>query len=319
MSIDKAREVINIEAMALQALSDRLDERLDEAIDLIMSAKGRVIVTGMGKAGLVGRKIASTLSSTGTPATWLNSAEAVHGDLGQVTKDDIVILLSKSGETDETKRLLPIVKKINARMIALTGNMNSSVAKESDVAIDVSVDKEGCPLELAPMASTTTMMAAGDAIAACLILRKGFKREDFAFNHPGGSLGRKLLLQVEDIMRKKGDFPTVDPSEAVKDVLLKITKHRCGSACVMDENGYLAGIFTDGDLRRHLESDPEVVNRKVGEVMTPNPITISASKLAAEAAGIMKKHQFDEIPVLDLNDHLIGLVDIQDLLKAGLV
>ena len=220
MSLKRAREVITIEAQAVKDLLGHLDRNFLSAIDLICRCRGRVIVTGMGKTGIVGRKIASTLSSTGTPSIWMHSAEAVHGDLGQVTKNDVLILLSSSGETEEAKRLLPLVKKIGAKIIAMTGNSKSTLARHSDVALDVSVKKEGCPLGLAPMASTTVTLVMGDALAACLIDRKGFKKEDFAFYHPGGSLGRKLLLKVEDIMRKGNFFPKVKENSIVKNVLL---------------------------------------------------------------------------------------------------
>lgn len=317
MSLTRAREVINIEAQAVRDLAGHLDKSFLAAVDLIVRCRGRVIVTGMGKVGIIGRKIAATLSSTGTPSLWMHSAEAVHGDLGQVTRNDVLIVLSNSGETEETKRLLPIIKKIGARIIAMTGNPKSSLARHSDVVLDVSVEKEGCPLGLAPMASTTANLVMGDCLAACLIDRKGFKKEDFAFYHPGGTLGRKLLLKVEDIMREH--FPKVKKDMVVKDVLLAITQARCGSACVVDSKGKLLGIFTDGDLRRHLKTDPLLTVRKVSEAMTKNPITISKEKLAVEALRILQERKIDELPVVDHKGKSVGLLDVQDLLKAGLV
>jgi arabinose-5-phosphate isomerase len=272
----------------------------------------------MGKTGIISHKIAATLSSTGTPSIYMHSAEAVHGDLGQVTKNDVVIIISNSGETQETKSLIPLVKKIGSKIIAITGNLKSTLAKHSDVVLDVSVKKEGCPLGLAPMASTTATLAMGDALAACLIVKKNFRSEDFAFFHPAGSLGKKLLLKVEDIMRSSQRFAKVSPMMDVKHVLLAITNARCGSACVVDLKGRLLGIFTDGDLRRHVEDDPLVLKRKVKDVMTKNPTVISSKKLAAEALQILKDKRIDEIPVVD-NGKVVGLLDVQDLLKAGFV
>ena len=319
MLLQKAKEVIRVESQAVKELSKRIDQKFSKAVDLIVKCRGRVIVSGMGKAGIVGRKIAATLSSTGTPSLWMHSAEAVHGDLGQVTKHDVLIVISYSGETDETKRLLPLVKKIGSKIIAITGNQKSSLAQHSDVVLDVHVKKEGCPLGLAPMASTTATLVMGDALAACLIIRKGFKKEDFAFYHPGGSLGRKLLLTVEDLMRKNANYPRVKESMKVKEVLLAITQSRCGSACVVNAKGNLVGIFTDGDLRRHIELDSYLLERKVKDVMTKNPSTISKDKLAVEALRLLKEKNIDELPVTDHKNKLVGLLDVQDLLKAGLV
>ena len=319
MPLKKAKEVIRIEAQAIKELARRIDGCFEKAVDVIAKCKGRVIVTGMGKTGIIGRKIAATLSSTGTPSLWMHSAEAVHGDLGQVTRNDIVIVISSSGETDEIKRLLPLVKKIKSKIIAFTGNQKSTLAQYSDIVLDVSVKKEGCPLGLAPMASTTATLVMGDALAACLIVRREFKKENFAFYHPGGSLGRRLLLKVEDIMRRGAHYPKVKEGAAVKDVLLAITQARCGSACVLNKRGKFVGIFTDGDLRRHLKTDGKLLERKVAEVMTKNPTTISKDKLAVEAFQILQDKKIDELPVVDKKGKLMGLLDVQDLLKAGLV
>ena len=317
--IKRAQEVINIEAAAVKGLLKHLDGNFDKAVNLMAQCQGRVIVTGMGKTGIVGRKIVATLSSTGTPSVFMHSAEAVHGDLGQVTSKDVLIVISQSGETEETTRLLPLIKKMGAKTIALTGKPHSTLAKHSDVVLNVAVDKEGCPLGLAPMASTTATLVMGDALAACLIDRKGFRKEDFAMYHPGGSLGRRLLLKVEDIMRKDAHLAKVKSSMKVKDVLLAITKARCGCACVVDAKGCLLGIFTDGDLRRHLEEDAQVLSKAVQTVMTKKPTSIGKDKLAAEAFDILKTKNIDELPVVDKNRKLVGLVDVQDLLKAGLV
>ncbi len=318
MTIQKAKEVITIEAKAVRELVKRINQDFLAAVDLIAKCKGRVIVTGMGKTGIIGRKISSTFSSTGTPSLWMHSAEAVHGDLGQVTKNDVAVIISYSGETEETTRLLPLIKKIGSRTIAMTGNLSSTLAKHTDVVLDVSVQREGCPLGLAPMASATVTLVMGDALAACLILRKGFRQEDFAFYHPGGSLGRRLLLKVEDIMRKGAHCPKVRNDMKVKRVLLAITQARCGSACVLNVHGRLVGIFTDGDLRRHIESDVRLLERRVSDVMTKNPATISKDKLAVEALRILQERKIDELPVLDRRNKLVGLLDVQDLLKAGL-
>ncbi len=317
--LKRAQEVINAEAQAVKGLLRQLDNNFEKAVNLMTQCQGRVIVTGMGKTGIIGRKIAATLSSTGTPSVFMHSAEAVHGDLGQVTSKDVLIVISQSGETEETTRLLPLIKKIGAKTIALTGKFNSTLAKHSNVVLNVEVSEEGCPLGLAPMASTTATLVMGDALAACLIDRKGFRKEDFALYHPGGSLGRRLLLKVEDIMRKDGNLAKVKSSVKIQEVLLAITKARCGCACVVDVKGRLLGIFTDGDLRRHLEIDPRILSKPVDEVMTKNPMAITQDKLAAEAFDVLKTRKIDELPVVDKGRKLVGLVDVQDLLKAGLV
>lgn len=318
MSLAQARKLILTEAEAISSLSKKLDKNFEKALDLIVAAKGRLIVSGMGKTGIVGRKIAATLSSTGTPSVFMHSAEAVHGDLGQVTKDDVVIVISTSGQTEETVRLAPLLKKIGVKTIAMTGNPKSALAKSCDVVLDVGVKSEGCPLGLAPMASTTATLVMGDALAACLIIRKKFRKEDFAFYHPGGSLGRQLYLKVEDIMRGGKQYPCVKQEASVKNVLVAITKARCGSACVVDHQGKLVGILTDGDIRRHLGSGDIFLSQKVKEVMTKTPTTIEKSKLAVEAFHLLKEKKIDELPVVDEMNRSVGLLDIQDLLKAGL-
>ncbi len=315
----QAREVLKIEAEAIEALMRRLDDKFDKAIGFLSECRGRVIVTGMGKGGLIGQKISATLSSTGTPSLFLHSAEAIHGDLGRVTAEDVVLAISNSGETEEVIRLLPLIKKIGARLIALTGNPRSTLGRHSDVTLDVSVKKEACPLGLAPTASTTATLAMGDAIAVCLLKKKGFREEDFAFYHPGGALGKKLLLKVEDIMRQGPANPVVKEDALVRDVLLKITQARAGAASVVDAAGKLTGIFTDGDLRRHVESDRYLVVRKVKDVMTKDPVTIPKDHLASEALRILKDKRIDEVPIVDAKHRPIGMLDVQDLLKAGLV
>ncbi len=318
MSLKRAKEVLEIEAAAIRNLISHLDDDFTRAVDVMAACEGRVIVAGMGKTGIVARKISATLSSTGTPSIYMHSAEAVHGDLGQVTREDVVIVISSSGETEETVRLLPLLKRIGCKTVAMTGGVHSSLAKHCDLVLNVGVKKEGCPLGLAPMASTTATLAMGDALAACLVDRKNFKREDFAFFHPGGNLGRRLLLTVEDIMRQGNNFAQVSETALVKDVLLAITRARCGSACVLDKKKKFIGIFTDGDLRRHLEEDTRVLQCKVAEVMTRNPLTISKDRLAAEAFALLMSKKVDELPVVDEKGILVGLLDVQDLLKAGL-
>jgi len=319
MSIERAREVLEIEKEAIGDLIKRIDKNFLKSIDLIYHCKGRVVVTGMGKAGIIGQKISATLSSTGTPSLWMHCAEAIHGDLGRVTKDDIVLVLSNSGETEEIRKLLPILKRIGAKIIALTGNSRSTLAKYADINLDVSVKKEACPLGLAPTASTTAMLAIGDALAVCLLEKKEFKREDFAFYHPGGTLGKRLYLKVEEIMRADQSNPVVDENKKIKDVLFAITKARAGAASVINKEGKLVGIFTDGDLRRHLERDPNLSMKKVKDVMTRTPITVKKDQLAVEALRILREKKIDEIPVVDDKNCPIGMLDIQDLLKAGLV
>ncbi|PIP68669.1 MAG: KpsF/GutQ family sugar-phosphate isomerase [Candidatus Omnitrophica bacterium CG_4_9_14_0_2_um_filter_42_8] len=315
----RAKQVLKIEADSIRELISHIDKDFEKAVDFIYACKGRVVVTGMGKAGIIGQKISATLSSTGTPSLWLHSAEAIHGDLGRVIKEDVVIVISNSGQTQEVVDLVPQIKKIGSRLIAITGNKKSSLAKNSDAVLDVSIKVEACPLGLAPMASTTSMLAMGDALCAALMDKRKFKKSDFAFLHPGGSLGKQLLLKVEDIMRKGSGNPMVKKSRKVKDVLLAITASRAGSATVIDKAGRVKGIFTDGDLRRHLGIDPMLLNKEVKDVMTKNPRTLKKGCLAVEALRILQEYKIDEIPIVDENKRAIGLVDVQDLLKAGLV
>jgi arabinose-5-phosphate isomerase len=319
MSSKIAKKVLRIERDALAMLEKRIDAEFDNVVNAMYKVKGRIIVTGMGKPGFIAQKISATLSSTGTPSLYLHPAEALHGDIGRVTKDDMVLALSNSGETEEIIKFLPILKKIGARLIAMTGRTKSTLAKFSDNVIDVSVGREACPLGLAPTTSTTAMLAMGDALAVALLEKKGFKEKDFAFFHPGGILGKRLLLKVEDIMRKGNDNPIVRDNIKVKKVLVSITKARAGSASVVDAKGKLLGIFTDGDLRRHLETESDLINKPVGEVMTKNPVSIKRERLAAEAFDILRSKKIDEIPVVDDKGRPVGLLDVQDLLKAGLI
>ncbi len=314
-----AKRVLKIERDAITSLIGRIDDNFVKAVNAMYRTPGRVIVTGLGKPGFIAQKISATLSSTGTPSLYLHPTEALHGDLGRVTKDDLILALSNSGETEEIIKILPIVKKIGARLVAMTGNVRSALAKNSDHVLDVSVKMEACPLGLAPTTSTTAMLAMGDALAIALLEKKGFKEKDFAFYHPGGILGKRLLLTVGDIMRKGRDNPIVKEDIRVRDVLIAVTRARAGSASVVDRRGKLIGIFTDGDLRRHLEEDPGLIHRKVKDVMTKAPSAIKKDRLAAEAFDMLRSKRIDEIPVVDDNGRPVGLIDVQDLLKAGLV
>jgi arabinose-5-phosphate isomerase len=319
MSRRIAKKVLRMERDALSSLMTRIDSDFEKAVNAIYSTKGRVIVTGLGKPGFIAQKISATLSSTGTPSHYLHPAEALHGDLGRITKDDIIIALSNSGETEEFIKFLPIVKKIGARLIAMVGNTKSTLARNADFIINTYVKREACPLGLAPTTSTTAMLAMGDALAVALLEKKGFREKDFAFFHPGGILGKRLLLKVGDIMRTGHANPIVRESRSIKEVLLSITKARAGSASVVDGKGKLVGIFTDGDLRRHLETDADIIHRSVRDLMTRKPTVTKKERLAAEALEILRSKGLDELPVIDERGRPIGLLDVQDILKAGLV
>lgn len=314
------RRVLKIEAEAVRQLVGRVGKDFERAVKLMASARGRVIVSGMGKPGIVARKISATLSSTGKPSLFLHPAEAIHGDLGMVTSQDVVIIISNSGETDEVLRMLSTIKKIGASIIALTGNTKSTLARYADVVLDVGIRQEACPYNLVPTASTTAALAMGDALAVAMYEQEGFKAEDFARYHPGGSLARRLL-RVKDIMRTGRGNPTVRTSTAVKTALLKITSARAGSCTVVDGRGKLTGIFTDGDLRRHLENGTgeNILKMDVGKVATAKPAFVYETQLASEALRIMRQKSIDEVPVVNSSRRVVGLLDVQDLLKAGFV
>jgi len=318
-----AKEVLEIEAKALSSLKMRVGEDFVKACNFLCYCSGKIVVTGMGKAGIIGQKFSATLSSTGTSSFWLHAAEAVHGDLGRIKKSDVVVVFSYSGETDEIKNLVPFVRKIGSKVVAITGNRSSSLARHSDALIDVRIAKEACPLGLAPTTSTTAMLAVCDAISVCLQKMKGFKESDFAFFHPRGSLGRKLLLQVKDIMRKGRYNPIVTEVTPLKDVLLKITSSHAGAASVVDKKGRLTGIFTDGDLRRHLEKGAGagsfILKRAVKDVMTKNPVVVREDDLASRALKILERKKIDEVPVVDSKKKPVGMLDIQDLIAAGII
>ncbi len=314
-----ARKVLRVEAQAVQKLIPRINRDFEHALDLLEQCAGRVVVTGMGKPGFIGRKMAATFASTGTPSLFVHPAEAIHGDLGMVTKQDVVIAISNSGETEEITRLLSTLKKIGASLIALTGNPKSTLAKNSDVILNIGLEREACPWNLAPTASTTASLAMGDALAVCLAKRKGFREEDFAFLHPGGSLGKKLI-KVRDLMRRGKANPIVRGTATVEKALLAITSARAGSCTIVDQNGKLKGIFTDGDLRRHLKKNGvSILSRPIKPFATKRPVAIGEEKLAAEALQILRDRNIDELPVVDKKGRAVGLLDVQDLLKAGFV
>jgi len=319
-AIEEARRVIRVESDALVAMADRIDESFERAIDVILRSSGRVIVSGMGKSGLVGQKIASTMASTGTPAFFLHPAEGIHGDLGMIMKGDVVIAISNSGETEELLRILPSIKRLGALLIAMSGNPVSNLARSSDVFLDVSVAEEACPLGLAPTASTTVTLAMGDALAVALLVKRGFKAEDFAIFHPGGSLGKKLILRVEDLMHSGDAIPLVHEDCVMKDALFVITAKGLGVTGVCDANGALRGVITDGDLRRALEKGYDILNQLASEIMKRGPLRINRSELAASALQIMEKRAITSLFVFE-NDQIsspCGIIHLHDILKSGI-
>lgn len=317
--VEEARRILRIEAEAIRKLIPRLGPPFEEAVQLLYECKGRVIVSGMGKTGFIAGKISATLASTGTPSLYLHPAEAFHGDLGRVTDEDCVLLLSHSGETEEVVKLLSPLKKIGVKIIAMTGDPDSALAKNADVVLDISVDREACPLGLAPSTSTAVSLAMGDALALTLSKKKGFREEDFAFLHPGGSLGKKLI-KVKDLMRKGKENPVVHEEVPVKEALFTITQARAGSCTVVDGSRRLVGIFTDGDLRRQLrEKGEKILSIPIGTVATRNPLVVHQDRLAAEALHLLRAKKIDELPVVDEERKVVGLLDVQDLLKAGFV
>lgn len=316
---DLAKEVLQIEADAIRQLTERIGSDFERAVHLLLNCKGHVVVTGMGKSGAIGRKIAATLSSTGTPSLFLHPAEGVHGDLGAITPNDVVIALSYSGETDELLTILPAIKRLGVPLIVLTGNPNSTLAKAADVVLDVSVEREACPLNLAPTASAAAMLAMGDALALAAMKARRFTQEDFARLHPAGALGRRLLLRVRDLMRTGERLALVHFREPTKAAFAAITKARAGACVIVDDEGKLCGIVTDGDLRRALLRDVNLFNAPVTEVMTKSPKIIHPDALATEALRLMQNYQIDDLPVVDENGHPVGMLDVQDLLQAGIV
>jgi len=320
--LEKARRVVALEVAELQRLHARIDDSFARAVEALLRCvenKGKIVVCGVGKSGHIGEKIAATLTSTGAPAVVLNSLNALHGDLGVVADGDAVLALSYSGETDELVNILPALARFDLRIIGMTGDPNSFLAQNSDVHLDVSVEQEACPLNLAPTASTTTMLVLGDALAMVLLEARGFTKEDFARFHPGGRLGRTLLLKVRQIMRQADQMAVVTAEVCVREVLQEMTKRRAGAAVAVDGKGKLLGIFTHGDFARQFQSNPSIGETPVGHVLTRNPITIDGDKLAAEVLHLVESHRIDDLVVVDEEERPIGIVDSQDLARFKLI
>jgi arabinose-5-phosphate isomerase len=314
-----ARDVLDIEADAVRSLRDHLDDGFVEAIDFILGCRGRVVVSGIGKSGHIARKLAATLASTGTPAFFVHPAEASHGDLGMVTAEDVFIGMSNSGESEELVAILPLIKRLGARMIAMTGRPNSSLAKLADVHLYCGVEKEACPLNLAPTASTTAALALGDALAVAVLEARGFGADDFARSHPGGALGRRLLTYVRDVMRTGDQVPKVLSDATVRDALFQLTAKRMGMTAIVDENERVKGIFTDGDLRRVLERDGDFRALSIDSVMTHGPRTIGPDRLAVEAVELMERHRINQMLVVDEMCKLIGALNMHDLFSKKVI
>ncbi len=314
-----AREVLEIEAKAVAELIERLDQSFTQAVEMILACRGRVVVSGIGKSGHVARKIASTLASTGTPAFFVHPAEASHGDLGMVSRDDVFLALSNSGETDELLAIVPLLKRQGAKLIAMTGNPGSALGKEADVHLYAGAAKEACPLNLAPTASTTAALALGDALAVALMQSRGFTRDEFAASHPGGTLGRRLLTHVRDVMRTGKELPHTGDDATLMEGVLEMSRGRMGMTAVLDGNGRLVGIFTDGDLRRALEKGTDVRTARIAKVMTREPRTIGPDKLAAEAVEIMERFKINQLLVVDAGHKLLGALNMHDLFRAKVI
>lgn len=314
-----ASEVFDIEAKAILKLKDSLGIDFDKAIDILYNTKGKVIITGMGKSGLIGKKIAATLTSTGTPSYFLHPAESTHGDSGIITRDDVVIAISNSGETQELLNLLPLIKRFGVQIISMTGNMESTLAKAGNVVLNIAVEKEACPLGKAPTASTTATLAMGDALAVCLLKKRGFTEEDFLIYHPGGALGKGIKFHVEDLMLKE-NLPIADENMLFTDLIKLISEHKLGMAIITDDAGRLSGILTDGDIRRVVvKYSSDITHLKAKEVMTINPKTVAQNDFAASALHLMEKYSITALAVVDDDNKPIGVVHIHDLLKAGVV
>ncbi len=318
-AIRLAHETLDIEAAALSGLKARLNEGFSQAVRMMLDVRGRVVVMGMGKSGHIGRKIAATLASTGTPAMFVHPAEASHGDLGMIKAVDLVLAISNSGESEELTAILPVLKRLGVPLIAITGGITSTLARHADVTIDSTVDREACPLNLAPTASTTAQLALGDALAVALLDARGFRAEDFARSHPGGALGRRLLTHVSDVMRRGEDLPRVGPSTAFTGLMREMSAKGHGASAVVNEAGTVLGIFTDGDLRRLVEKGVDLRAATAGEVMHPQPLTIREDALAAEAAALMELHRITSVLVVDAEGRLCGAVNSNDLMRAKVI
>jgi len=314
-----ARDTFDIEARALLALKDRQDERFAQAVQAMLQCSGRVVVMGMGKSGHVGRKVAATLASTGTPALFVHPAEASHGDLGMVTPGDVVLAISNSGESDELAAILPALKRLGVVLIAMTGRADSSLASHADITLNSAVDEEACPLNLAPTTSTIAQMAVGDALAVALLDARGFREEDFARSHPGGSLGRKLLTHVRDVMRSGDAVPRVPPDTPFVEMMREMTRKGLGATAIADEQGAVLGIFTDGDLRRLIEQGRDLRALTAADVMHPNPRRVRADALAVDAADLMELHRITSVLVVDAAGLLVGALNFNDLMRAKVI
>ena len=318
-ALQLARDTFDIEAKALLGLKARQGAAFADAVKAMLQCTGRVVVMGMGKSGHVGRKIAATLASTGTPAMFVHPAEASHGDLGMVTPGDVVLAISNSGESDELAAILPALKRVGITLVAMTGRAGSSLANHADLVLDSGVDEEACPLKLAPTASTTAQMALGDALAVALLDARGFREEDFARSHPGGSLGRKLLTHVRDVMRAGDEVPSVPPHTSFVDMMKEMTRKGLGATAVVDAGGQVLGIFTDGDLRRLVEGGQDLRGLTAREAMHPKPRLVRADALAVEAADLMEQHRITSVLVVDAAGHLVGALNTHDLMRAKVI
>jgi len=318
--LKSGKDALLIESEAIKKACENLNGNFVKAIEILSACKGRVVVTGMGKSGLIAKKIAATLASTGTPSLFLHPAEGLHGDLGMITRDDAVIALSNSGETEELISILPVIKRFKIPLISLVGKVGSTLAARSDCVLDASVEKEACPLNLAPTASTTVALALGDAIAVALLEKREFTEADFAVFHPSGSLGkRRALFTVQELLHMKEDLPLVNEKENIKTVLEIVTSKKLGSACVVDDDGMLVGVFTDGDLRRVLNQGVNIFDHTIGELATKNPKTIESSALAARALQVMEEYAITNLISVDENNKPVGMIHLHDILKAGIV
>lgn len=316
--LDKAKEVIRHELDALEKLETYLDESFEKIIDLLYHSKGRIVITGIGKSAIIAQKIAATMNSTGSPALFMHAADAIHGDLGMIQKDDVVIIISKSGESPEVKALVPLIKKFENPIIAMSGNASSFLVKNTDYFINTTIDKEACPHNLAPTTSTTAQLVMGDAIAICLLYKKGFSAQDFAKYHPGGALGKRLYLRVKDILNRDA-APQVLEQDILSKVIFEISSKRLGATAVLNNEKKLLGIITDGDLRRMLMNHKDIYNLSAKDIMTKNPKTINDDAMALEAYQKMSENNITQLPVLDTNQNYLGLIHIHDIIKEGIV
>jgi len=313
-----ATEVIEIESSSLRALQKRLGDNFYRACEYLLNCRGRIVVTGMGKSGHIGGKIAATLASTGSPAFFVHPGEASHGDLGMITAQDVVLAISNSGNTDELLNILPLIKRQNIPLISMTGNPQSALAQSADINLDIGVEKEACPLNLAPTSSTTVTLALGDALAVCLLKLRGFTADDFARSHPGGKLGKRLILTVADVMHQGDEIPAVNKATLVKDALMEISQKGLGFTCVMDGDELL-GVYTDGDLRRSFDEQVDIHSARIDSVMTKTFTTIESSALAVEGLNTMESNSITSVPVLDAEQNLVGALHMHDLLRAGVI